>query len=84
MGDSDREPVYTARERFTELLCSQVRALYAILAVCVFMFVLSLVSLPFLEPGTASYVLLQVDLALLVVFTTGISLAVYRCHRYRA
>ena len=84
MTDSEREPAYTARQRFLELLCSNVSALFMMLIVCVVLSAISVVSFFYLEPGTPSYVVLQIDIALLVLFVGVLSALVFRCHRYRA
>lgn len=80
----ERDDTYTALERFLEILCSQVSALYMVFVVCVVLLVLSVISFLYLEPGSASYVLVQIDLALLVVFMAVIAWTLSRCRRYRA
>jgi hypothetical protein len=81
MADSEREAM-TPRERFLELLCAHTRALYMISVVCLVLFVISAISFPFLDPGTPSYVLLQIDLALLVAFLAVLAAVVYRCRQF--
>lgn len=83
MVDRNRNSPLTARERFLELLCSNTSALFMLLIVCIILLVLSGISFLFLDPGTPSYVLLQIDLVLLVGFIAVISWLFNRCYQHR-
>lgn len=83
MRENDRPSTTSARKRFLELLCSNVSALFMLVIVCIILFVLSAISFFYVEPGTASYVLLQIDLALIVGFLALLGALIYRCSQFR-
>ena len=57
--------------------------LFMLLVLCVVLFTLSLVIYPFAEEGTSSYILLQIDIGLLVVFISVLAGLIYWCYKYR-
>jgi hypothetical protein len=69
----------SVRERFWEMVCSAYGIIRLGFSLTVVMFLLSLFSFLYVEPGSATYAILQVDLVLLAVSFVVLSIPLYRC-----
>lgn len=69
------------RERFGDLICGFRTQVFYLFVLQTVLLVLMLVSLLSLDPGTASYAILQIDFILMGVTLTPTLLILYLCNR---
>ncbi len=66
-------------KRFLDIVCEFAGMIRALFALCLLFLLVTIASLFVLSPGTASYVVAQLNLAGLIVFTTVFGLLARRC-----
>lgn len=70
------------RRRLLEFLCGNMGAILLLIVLCIILLLLSLFALLFVQPGTSSFVVLIVDIALLVPFLVVLGFAYRSCRRW--
>lgn len=71
----------TFTERFWDTVCGYQQAWYALFVLAIVLFVLLLLALPALEPGSEGYVVATIDLIVLVVTMAGTGFVTLRCRK---
>lgn len=71
----------TFGERFWDRLCGFRRELFVLLVLDLLLLVVALVSLPFIDRGTASGVLVRIDVVLFTLGAIPLAYVQYRCRR---
>jgi hypothetical protein len=69
------------RERFGDLVCGFQTQVFYLFVIQIVLLVLMLVSLLSLDPGSASYAVLQLDFILMAITLTPTLLILYLCSR---
>jgi len=82
MGASAEQPEQpTFRERLGDVVCSLRTQIYYLFVVELLLLLLMLFSLAFLDPGTATYAILQIDFILFGITMIPIVAVLYGCRR---
>lgn len=80
-GITERNAKPSFRERVVDLICRFRSQVFHLFVIQVVLLMLLLVSLLFLEPGTASYAVMKIDFIIFVATLTPTVLILYGCNR---
>lgn len=83
-GITERSEGPSVRERLGDMICGFQTQVFYLFVIQVVLLVLLLLSVVYIEPGTASYAVLQLDFIALVVTLTPTVLILYACGRREA
>ena len=80
-GITERNAKPSFRERVIDLICRFRSQVFYLFVIQIVLLTLLLVSLLALEPGTASYAVMQIDLIIFAITLTPTILILYGCDR---